>query len=132
MAFGAISKVLAAEALGNQVKDLMDTVRPPEAAPPDPDNVAAAVLQQVGAMQAACKEDQELMVACTVGAAEFRVVEIYAATPKLLVLTGLDAERVVTRIITPADAVQLLCRPIAAKPDVKPLRIRLVLPKPKA
>ncbi len=131
MSFGAITKQLAQEALGSQVKELMDTVRPPDAAPPDPDNVAAAIMGQVHAMQAALKEDQELMVQCSVGTAALRVVEIYAPTPKLLVLTGLDGDRAVARIIAPADLVQLICKPIAAKPDSKPMRIRLVTPKPK-
>ncbi len=131
MNIGAITKQLAQEALGSQVKELMDTVRPPETAPPDPDNVAAAVMGQVHAMQAALKEDQELMVQCTVGAAVLRVVEIYAPSPKLLVLTGLDADRAVSRIVAPAESVQLVCKPLAAKPDSKPLRIRLVAAKPK-
>jgi hypothetical protein len=130
MSIGAITRQLAQEALGSQVKELMDTVRPAEVAP-DPDNLAAAVMAQVHAMQAALKEDQELMVACAANGAEFRVVEIYAPSPKLLVLTGLDANRTVVRVISPADAVQLVCRPVAAKGEGKPLRIRLVTPKPR-
>lgn len=131
MSIGAITKQLAQEALGSQVKELMDSVRPPDAAPPDPDNVAAAVMGQVHAMQAALKEDQELFVQCSVGSAMLRVVEIYAPSPKLLVLTGLDPDRAVSRIIAPVDSVQLVCRPIPAKAESKPLRIRLVAPKPK-
>ncbi|MEZ5399153.1 MAG: hypothetical protein R2729_05750 [Bryobacteraceae bacterium] len=132
MGFGAITKQLAQEALGSQVKELMDTVRPPEGAAPDPDNLAAAVMGQVHAMQAALKDDQELMLSCVAGGAEFRVVEIYAPSPKLLVLTGLDAARAVVRVIAPVDSVQLVCRPAPAKGDAKPLRIRLVAPKPKS
>lgn len=131
MGFGAITKQLAQEALGSQVKELMDTVRPAEAVPPDPDNLAAAIMGQVQAMQTALKDDQELVVQCTVSGSVLRVVEIYAPTPKLLVLTGLDNERAVSRVIAPAGTVQLVCRPAAAKPESKPLRIRLVAPKPK-
>lgn len=132
MSLGAITKQLAQEALGSQVKELMDTVRPAEAAQPDPENVAGAVMSQVQAMQAVLKDDQELMVQCAASGVTLRVVEMYAPSPKLLVLTGLDAERVVSRVIAPADSVQLICRPVPAKPDSKPLRIRLVAAKPKA
>ncbi len=115
MSLGAITKQLAQEALGSQVKDLMDTVRPSDTAPPDPDNVAAAVMSQVQAMQAALKEDQELMVQCTASGHSLRVVEIYAPSPKLLVVTGIDSGGAVSRVITPVDAVQLVCRPVPAK-----------------
>jgi hypothetical protein len=131
MSFGALTSQLAREALGSQVGQLIDSVSPPPTASPDPDNIASAVMGQVHAMQAALEVDQELMVHCTAGSASLRVVEIYSPSPKLLVLTGFDPDRAVSRIIAPAESVQLVCRPVPAKPGSKPLRIRLVAPKPK-
>jgi hypothetical protein len=134
MSLGAITKQLAQEALGNQVKEMVDSLRGEAStqAPDISDNVAALVMQQVGAMQAALKDDQELLVHCTAAGVTLRVMELFAPSPKLLVITGQDAERGLARVITPADAIQLVCRPVAVKGDAKALRVRLITPKPKA
>jgi len=134
MSIGAITKQLAQEALGSQVKEVMDSFKAPEAAaPPDPENLTAVILGQVHAMQSALKDDQELAVTCTAGGTTVRVLELFAPSTKMLIVTGADAERVITRIITPAAAAQLVCRPVAWKgePGVKAPRIRLVAPKTK-
>ena len=134
MGIGAITKQLAAEALGNQMNELMEGLRPGEtpAASPEPDSLSAVVMAQVQAMQNALKEDQELLVLCTVGPTTLRVLELYAPSPKLLVITGAEGERGIARIISPVESVQLVCRPIAVKPEAKPVRVRMVAGKPKA
>ncbi len=132
MSLGAITKQLAQEALGSQVKDVMDSLRPGDsAAAPDSDNLSAAVMAQVQAMQAALKEDQELLLQCMVGPVTLRVLELFAPSPRLLVLSGLDADRATARIISPVESVQLVCKPVAVKPEAKPARVRLVTPRPK-
>ena len=82
-------------------------------------------------MQNALKEDQELVVTSTIGAETFRVHEIFTPSPRLLVLTGVDADRNVTRVIAAVDAVQLVCKPMAVKADSKALRVRCVIPQPR-
>ncbi len=132
MGFGHFTKQLAKEAIGNQVKDMMETIRPSEPpGQPSPDNVAVTILGQVQAMQNALKEDMELLAVCTIGPESMRVFEIFAPSPKVLVLTGIDADRTVTRVISPAEALQLVCKPQAIPAGGKATRIKFILPKPR-
>jgi hypothetical protein len=57
------------------------------------------------------------------------VLEVYAPSWHVLVLTGMDPDRTVTRVISPVESVQLVCKPIAAAPGTKPTKIRFVTPK---
>ncbi len=132
MSIGAITKQLAAEALGNQVMEVMEGLRPGETPAAEPDSLSAIVMAQVQAMQNALKEDQELLVLCTVGPTTLRVLELYAPSPKLLVITGAEGERGIARIISAPESVQLVCRPIPVKPEAKPVRVRIVAGKPTA
>jgi hypothetical protein len=134
MGIGAITKQLAAEALGNQMAEVMEGLRPSEtpAANAEPESLTGVVMAQVHAMQNALKEDQELLVLCTVGPTTLRVLELYAPSPKLLVITGAEGERGIARIISPVESVQLVCRPVPVKPESKPVRVRMVAGKTKA
>ena len=133
MGFGHFTKQFAKEALGNQVKDMMETLRPSDSgAPgPSPDNVAVTIIAQVQAMQNALKEDMELLAVCTIGAESMRVFEIFAPSSKVLVLTGIDADRTVTRVISPAESVQLVCKPQPVPAGGKVTRIKMIVPKPR-
>ena len=131
MNIGAITKQLASEALGSAMKEVIDGPPPPPEI--SPDNVSALILNQVQAMQAPMKDDLELVVTCTCGPTTIRVHDIFAPSPKLLVITGtIEGERGPIRIITPAEAAQLVARPMPVKQGAKPLRLRFILPKPKA
>jgi hypothetical protein len=89
-------------------------------------------MAQVQAMQNVLKEDQELVVHCNLAGGEsIRVLEVFAPSPKVLVLTGQDRDKALARIITPADAVQLICRPVAVSAGSKAQRIRFIVPQPK-
>jgi hypothetical protein len=123
VSLGLITKQLAQEALGSQLKELTE----PAAQTPAPtvDN-AAAMIAEIQKMQGALKEDQELVVTCHVGRESVRVMEMFAPTPKLVVLTGFDADRALTRVVSPVDALQLICKPTPVKPGAKPVRLRLV------
>ena len=133
MSIGAITKQLATEALGNQMKEVMEGLRPGDSPAPAPaaESLCAIVMAEVQAMQQALKEDQELLVQCTVGSTTLRVLEFYAPSARLLVITGVEGERGIARIISPVEAVQLVCRPVAVKPDGKPVRVRTVPSKAK-
>lgn len=133
MSIGSITKQLAQEALGNQVKDVMDSFRGGAETPnaPAPDNISAVVMSQVHAMQSVLKDDQELLVSCTAGSTTLRVLEIFAPSPKVVVVTGMDASNSLARVISPADLLQFVCKPAPVKADAKPTRIKLVTPKPK-
>jgi len=122
MALGDLTKQIAQQAiLSATSKD------PPPAAPPD--NVAAMVLAQVSAMQKALKEDEELAVMWRGGTESIRVMEIFAPSRHLLVLSGMDAERNVTRVIAAVDSLQLVCKVVKTAAGAKPARVGLITAK---
>jgi hypothetical protein len=141
VSFGQFTKQFAKEAVGNQIKDVMDSLRPADiaaraeslgnvaAAAAPADNLSAIVMAQVQAMQNGLKDDQELVVLCTIGLETLRVLEIFAPSPRVLVLTGIDSDRATTRVISPVESLQLVCKWMPAQAGVKPARIRLVTPK---
>jgi hypothetical protein len=130
MALGEFTRQLAQQAIGNQVKDLLDS--PPGAAPP-PEGIGPTIFGQIQAMQKALKEDQELVVLFHSRAETIRVVEFFAPSWQVAVLTGIDANKNVTRIVSPFESLQLVCKPMKApSPPAKPLRINFIAPKAKA
>ena len=131
MSLGEFTKQLAKEAIGNQMKDVMGGARPPETSEPAPGHLGPVLIGQVQAMQNALKEDQELLVSCTIAGETIRVTELFSPAAGALVLTGLDKDRNVARIVAAASAVQLLCKPTQATAGAKGARIRFVLPRPK-
>jgi hypothetical protein len=126
MAFGEFTKQIAQQALLNAT-----TKEPaaPAAAAPQTENIGAVILGQVAAMQKALKEDEELVVTFQSGAERIRVLEIFTPSRHLAVLSGQDADRNVTRVISPVDALQLVCKVMKAPGGAKPMRVGLVIPK---
>lgn len=128
MGIAELTKQFAKEAISDQIKDVMGP-GPVAAETVAADNLAATLMGQVQAMQNALKEDQELVVLCAAGAASVRVHEMFAPSARVLVVTGIDAaDKALTRIVLPADALQLICKPAAAG-AAKALRIRFVTPQ---
>src|SRR4051812_25724569 len=119
MNLGALTKELAKQAIGDRVKDVVDSLRPSDlaavaegtssaakaAAPADP-SIGNIIVGQLQAMQGALKEDQELVVLCNTGLETLRVFEVFVPAWKVAVLTGVDANKVVTRIISPIETLQ--------------------------
>ena len=124
MAFVDLTKQLAKEALLSAAKD------PPPAAP-QADNIGSIILGQIGAMQKALKEDEELVVWFENGMEKIRVLEVILPSWRLAVLSGLDADRHLTRVISPVESMQLVTKVMKLQPGVKPTRVGLVTPKPK-
>jgi len=144
MALGELTRQLAQQALGNQMKDVIDAFRPPDlssisdslrtAKPGGPaagDNVGATILGQIQAMQNALKEDQELVVLVGAGAELIRVLEFFVPSWCVVVLTGIDTNKNVTRVVSPFESTQLICKVVKALPSAKPIRIAFITPKPK-
>ncbi len=123
MALGEFTRQLAQQAIGNQVKDLLDAPAPAAA----PEGIGPTIFAQVQAMQKALKEDQELIVLYHSRAETIRVVEFFAPSWQVAVLTGIDANKNVTRIVSPFESLQLVCKPMRAA--AKPLRINFIPPK---
>jgi hypothetical protein len=125
MALADLTKQLAQEMI------LSATKEPEPAARPAPVAGAGAVLAgQIQAMQKALKDDEELMVWCQFGGEKIRVMEIFLPSPQVVVLTGLDAGRAMTRVVSAASAVQLAAKTAKVPPGSKPVRVAFV-PKSK-
>lgn len=121
MAFVDLTKQLAQQAIQSAIQDTP--------AAPSPDNPGAVILNQIGAMQKALKEDEELIIHLESGAEKLRVMEIFLPSPLVAVLTGIDANRVMTRVVSAVPALQLMVRTGKAQPGAKAVRINLVIPK---
>lgn len=126
MALGEFTKQIAQQALMSATTKEPEK-QPPAAAPVE--NGAAVVLGQIAAMQKALKEDEELVVTVYSGPERIRVMEIFTPSRHMVVLSGLDAERNVTRVISAIDALQLVCKVAKAQPGAKPSRVGLITPK---
>jgi hypothetical protein len=124
MAFVDLTKQLAQQAL------LSATQEPPPA-PPSPENPGAVILNQIGAMQKNLKDDEELVIYLQSGTEKIRVMEIFLPSAQVAVLTGMDANRVMTRVVSAVGALQLLVRTGKTQPGNKAVRINLVMPKSK-
>ena len=122
MAFVDLTKQLAQQAIQSAIQD------PPPAAP-TADNPGAVILNQIGAMQKALKDDEELVIYLQSGAEKIRVMEIFLPSAQVAVLTGIDANRVITRVVSAVPALQLLVRTGKTQPGSKAVRINLVMPK---
>lgn len=127
MALGELTKQFAKQAISDQVTDLLDSGKPKQ-----PESLGQIILAQVQAMQRACKEDQELAVLFNAGSETIRVVELYVPSAQLLVLTGHDPNRNLTRIISTPESIQLVCKVLTVQAGATPSRINFLLPKPKA
>jgi len=127
MALGEFTKQIAQQAL------LTATSKEP-AAPPSPqqENAGAMVLGQLSAMQKALKEDEELVVWFQNGAERLRVMEVFVPSRQIVVLSGHDAERNLTRVISAIESLQLVCKVMKVASGAKAARVGLIAPKPGA
>jgi hypothetical protein len=145
MALAQIGKQLVQQVVSEKMNDVMDSLRPPDAgkivdaakqekapvAAPN-ESLGAIIIGQIQAMQAACKEDQELVVLCNAGLETLRVLEFFAPAPQVLVMTGIDTDRNVTRVVSPVGAAQLVAKVMPVKEGAKPARVTFRIPqKPK-
>jgi hypothetical protein len=121
MAFGGLTKQLAAQAI-------RDAVNPP-AAPPRPDNPGAAMLAQVQAMQKALKENEELIVLLHAGGETVRVLEFFFPSWQVAVLTGIDKDKATARVIAAVETLQLVCKVAKAAPGAAAARLKFVTPR---
>ena len=124
MAISDLTKQFAEQAIRN--------VATKAAAPPPADNLGATILGQVQAMQRALKEDEELVVLWQAGGVVLRVLEFFLPSWQVAVVTGTDNDsKSLTRVVSPVESLQLVCRVVKVPPPGKPGRIGFVAPKPK-
>jgi hypothetical protein len=130
MALADLTKQIAQQAL-------MSATAPPKPkeqpapAPAIAENPGNVILGQIGAMQKQLKDDEELVVTFQQGTERIRVMEIFLASPSVVVLMGPDAQRVPTRVVAAVASLQLVCKTAKAAAGAKPVRVGLITPKPK-
>ena len=130
MPLADFGKALAGQALEATKKNVMDSVLGPDpakAAPAVPESVGAVILGQLQAMQRPLREDQELLVMWQ----SLRVTEIFVPTPQVLVLCGMDVQQNLTRVIAPAESLQLVCKVVKVAEGAKAVRVNVLTPRQK-
>ena len=137
MALGQLTKQIAQQALLDSLRpadaaQVSESLKTAKTAAGSGEAVCAAMLGQIQAMQKAVKEDEELVVLLHNGMETMRVLEIYVPSWNVAVLTGIDSERNLTRVIAPAENLQLICKVMKAQPGAKPVKVALIAPKPAA
>ena len=128
MPLADFGKALAGQALEATKKNVMDSVLGPDpakAAPVVPESVGAVILGQLQAMQKPLREDQELLVMWQ----SLRVTEIFVPTPQVLVLCGMDVQQNLTRVIAPAESLQLVCKVVKVAEGAKAVRVNVLTPR---
>ena len=141
MNIGSIGKVLASQAMETTKKSVMDAVIPPDpksrpaeaAVAPKPAagiDIGAIILGQIQAMQRPLREDQELQVSLSAAHDVLRVNEVFVPHSAVLVFSGVDNLGNVTRVILPADHVQLVCKIVPVMPGNTARRVNIIPPKP--
>ena len=130
MPLADFGKALAGQALEATKKNVMDSVLGPDpakAAPTVQESVGAVILGQLQAMQRPLREDQELLVMWQ----SLRVTEIFVPTPQVLVLCGLDVQQNLTRVIAPAESLQLVCKVVKVAEGARAVRVSVLTPRQK-
>jgi hypothetical protein len=136
MTIGSLGKTLANQAIESTKNSVMDAVRTPAPPKPEPKPVAAlpdtgaAIVAQIQAMQRPLKEDQELAVLFRAGDEMLRVNEIFVPNPEVLVFAGVDSNGNITRVISPVNAAQVVCRILKVAPGATPSRVNVLTPRP--
>ena len=125
MALGELTRQIAEQAIRSAA------TKPAAAPAPAPDNVGAAIVGQVQAMQKALKEDEELVVSWHSGAEIVRVMEFYMPSAQVIVLSGNDRDKNTTRVISSPESLQVVCKVMKVSAGAKPARINFLAPKPK-
>ena len=128
MALVDFTKQLAQQALLSATQEPAAAPAPP---PAPADNLGSVILGQIAAMQKALKEDEELVVLADGGGERIRVMEIFLPSPQVAVLSGTDANRNTTRIVSPVESLRLVAKTMKVAAGAKPLRVGLLMPKPK-
>jgi len=139
MTIGGLGKVLANQAIESTKKTVMDAVNPADPAKtakaaepslPAPADLGAIIVGQIQAMQRPLREDQELTVTFRAGDEMLRVTEILVPNAQVLIFVGADAQGHVTRVISPVDMAQVVCKVMPVAAGAGPVRVNVLTPKP--
>ena len=141
MALADIGRAITGQALDTAKNSVLDAIKgepakpapvaTPAAAHDTSGSIGSVILGQVQAMQKSLKEDQELVVQFRSGEEMLRIVEIFVPSPQVFVLSGNDGQQRLTRIVTAAASVQLICKILRVAPGATPVRLKIMTPNPR-
>ncbi len=139
MALADLGRAITGQALDTAKSSMLDAIKGepakkpavPVAAAPVVEGIGTVMLGQIQAMQKSLKEDQELVVQFRSGEEMLRILEIFVPSPQVFVLSGNDGQQRLTRIVTPASMVQLICKVLRVMPGVAPVRVKIMTPNPR-
>jgi len=122
VALGDLTKQLAEQAIAG-------TMRSPAPVAPQAEDVAATIVGEIQAMQKALKDDDELLVQFHTGSETVRILEIFLRSRNVVVLTGHDHAKNLTRVVATVDGLRLVCKVVKTVADAKPVRLNFLRPK---
>jgi len=120
MALGDLTKQLAEQAIAGSMRS---------PAPPQAEDVAATIVGEIQAMQKGLKDDDELLVQFHTGSEMVRILEMFLRSRNVVVLTGHDPAKNLTRVVATVDGLQLVCKVVKTTPGAKAVRINFLRPK---
>lgn len=137
MALVGLTKQIAHQAVLDALRPsdtakVSESLKDTRASAPAGESLGATILGQIQAMQKAAKEEEELVVLLHNGLETMRVLEIYVPAWNAAVLTGIDAERNLTRVIVPMEHLQLICKVMKVQSGAKAVKLNVIAPKPPA
>jgi hypothetical protein len=140
MTIGNIGKALATQAFESTKNSVIDAVMPenktaapaasaasPTASPVD---LSGLIVGQIQAMQRPLRDDQELVVKVRAGDEILRVTDIIVPNAQLIVFAGADAQGNITRIVSSAETVQVICKILKVLPGATAVRVNVLTPRP--
>lgn len=143
MTIGNIGKALATQAFESTKNSVIDAVMPENktAAPAassassttpvaSPVDLSGLIVGQIQAMQRPLREDQELVVKVRAGDEALRVTDIIVPNAQLIVFAGADAQGNITRIVSSAETVQVICKVLKVSPGATAVRVNVLTPRP--
>ncbi len=138
MALADIGRALTGQVLDTAKTGMLDVIKGeperkpqnPAASPAPAQDIGSVILAQIQGMQKSLKEDQELVVQFRSGEEMLRIVEIFVPSPQVFVLSGNDGQQRLTRIVTPAATVQLICKVLRVSPGSTPVRLKIMTAAP--
>ena len=132
MSLASIGKALAGQALETTKKNVIDSIVGPDpvkapavASSAATESIGSVMLGQIQAMQRPLRDDQEILVTWQ----SLRVTEIFVPSTQVLVLSGLDAQQNLTRVIAPVETLQLVCKVVKVAEGAKPVRVNVLSPR---
>ena len=132
MNIASLGKVLANQAIEGTNNTVMAAMTNPEPAKPaevKPETLGSVILGQIQAMQRPLTCEQELAVTVRAGEEILRVIEIFVPNQAVLVFSGLDPQGNVTRVISPVDAAQVVCKVVKVAAQATAVRVNILTPK---